>query len=178
MGVYQCKGKNIHNALQQVRELEIRILCSPRPSTFSPPIPVVYRRRSASATLTFTIVAYPPPNDVSAYIWRKQVDGEWVTLHNNSRFLIRTSNDSLQKNLSISQLKIDDFTNYSVHVNNNLGSTEQSFVIRANEQPNTPQQLLVLDAMVNESSVTVQWTPGFNGVEDQWFVIGYKKAAD
>ncbi|KAH3813991.1 hypothetical protein DPMN_142467 [Dreissena polymorpha] len=46
------------------------------------------------------------------------------------------------------------------------------------EQPSMPQQLLVLDAIVTESSVTVQWTPGFNGGEDQWFMIGYKKAAD
>ncbi|KAH3813784.1 hypothetical protein DPMN_142252 [Dreissena polymorpha] len=178
MGVYQCKGKNIHNAVQQVREIEIKIACSPRPSPFTTPIVTAYRRRNSSAILSFTIVAYPPPNDASAYVWRKQVDGKWVTLLNNNRFQIRLSNDSLQTNLSISQLQIDDFTNYSVRVNNQVGSTEQTFVIRATEQPSVPQQLLVVDAMVTESSVTVKWTPGFNGGEDQWFVIGYKKAAD
>ncbi|XP_052214828.1 protein turtle-like [Dreissena polymorpha] len=84
----------------------------------------------------------------------------------------------LQTNLSISQQHIGDFSSYSVRVNNSLGSTEQTFVIRANEQPSIPQQLLVVDAMVTESSITVQWTPGFNGGEEQWFVIGFKKAAD
>ncbi|KAH3811399.1 hypothetical protein DPMN_139809 [Dreissena polymorpha] len=178
MGVYQCKGKNEHNEIQQVRELEITITCSPRPSPFSPPIATLYRRRNASAILTFTIVANPPPIDASAYVWRKQVVDKWATLHNNSRFQVRVRNDSLQTNLSISQLQIDDFTNYSVRVNNSLGSTEQTFVIRANEQPSVPQQLLAVDTMVTESSLTVQWTPGFNGGEDQWFIIGYKKAAD
>ncbi|XP_052219302.1 nephrin-like isoform X1 [Dreissena polymorpha] len=178
MGVYQCKGKNIHNADQQIREIEIKITCSPRPSPFAPPITTVYRRRYSSAILSFTIVAYPPPNDASAYVWRQQIDGEWVTLHNNSRFQVRISNDSLQTNLSVSQLQIDDFTNYSVRVNNNIGSTEQIFAIRANEQPSVPQQFLIVDAMITERSVTVQWIPGFNGGEDQWFVIGYKKAVD
>ncbi|KAH3813763.1 hypothetical protein DPMN_142231 [Dreissena polymorpha] len=46
------------------------------------------------------------------------------------------------------------------------------------EQPSMPQQLLVVDAMVTERSVTVQWTPGFNAGEDQWFMIGYKHAGD
>ncbi|XP_052219165.1 hemicentin-1-like [Dreissena polymorpha] len=178
MGIYQCKGKNIHNAFQQVRNLEIRITCSPRPSPFSPPIATAYRRRNASAILTFTFVAYPLPSDVSAYVWRKKVDDEWVLLQNNSRFRIRISNDGLQTNLSIFHLENDDFTNYSVRVNNHFGSTEQTFVIRENEQPSVPQQLLVVDAMVTQSSIAVQWTPGFNGGEDQWFVIGYKKAAD
>ncbi|XP_052219293.1 uncharacterized protein LOC127836657 [Dreissena polymorpha] len=178
MGVYQCKGKNDHNTVQQVRELEIKITCSPRSSPFAPPITTVYKRENASAILSCTFVAYPPPNDASAYVWRKQVDGEWVTLHNISRFQIILSNDSLQTNLSISHLQIDDFTNYSVRVNNTVGSTEQTFVIRANEQPSMPQQLHVVDAMVTQNYIEVKWTPGFNGGEEQWFVIGYKKAAD
>ncbi|KAH3811926.1 hypothetical protein DPMN_140344 [Dreissena polymorpha] len=32
--------------------------------------------------------------------------------------------------------------------------------------------------MVNKSSIAVRWIPGFDGGEDQWFVIGYKKSAD
>ncbi|XP_052217549.1 synaptogenesis protein syg-2-like [Dreissena polymorpha] len=177
MGVYQCKGKNIHNAVQQIRELEIRITCSPRPSPFSPPISTIYKRRNSSAVLTFTVVAFPSPID-AAYVWSKQIDGEWAILQNNSRFRIHISKDSLQTNLLISQLQIGDFTNYSVRANNNFGSTEQTFVIRANEQPSLPQRLLVVDALVTESSIAVRWIPGFDGGEDQWFVIGYRKAAD
>ncbi|KAH3811381.1 hypothetical protein DPMN_139792 [Dreissena polymorpha] len=41
-----------------------------------------------------------------------------------------------------------------------------------------PQQLHVIDAMVTESSIAVRWIPGFDGGEEQLFVIGYKKSAD
>ncbi|KAH3814032.1 hypothetical protein DPMN_142509 [Dreissena polymorpha] len=44
---------------------------------------------------------------------------------------------------------------------------QETFVIRANVQLSLTQQLLVVDAMETESSVTVQWTLGFNGGEDQ-----------
>ncbi|KAH3814015.1 hypothetical protein DPMN_142491 [Dreissena polymorpha] len=51
-------------------------------------------------------------------------------------------------------------------------------VLYLTEPPSMPQQFLVVDAIATESSVAVQWTPGFNGGEDQRFVICYKKAAD
>ncbi|XP_052214822.1 synaptogenesis protein syg-2-like [Dreissena polymorpha] len=184
-GYYKCRVNNTMDptgcATKEAYEETIfymDVQCSPKSSPFAPPITTVYRRRNSSAILSFTIVAYPPPNDASAYVWSKQVDGEWATLHNFDRFQTNISYDRLQTNLFISHLQIDDFTNYSVRVNNHFVSTEQIFVIRANEQPSMPQQLLVVDAMVTECSVTVQWTPGFNGGEDQWFMIGFKKAAD
>ncbi|KAH3813789.1 hypothetical protein DPMN_142257 [Dreissena polymorpha] len=90
MGAYQCKGKNMY---QQVRELEIRIACSPRPSPFTPPIATAYRRRHTSAILSFTVVAFPSPID-APYVWSKQIDCEWAILHNDSRFRIHISNDS------------------------------------------------------------------------------------
>ncbi|KAH3814014.1 hypothetical protein DPMN_142490 [Dreissena polymorpha] len=88
------------------------VQCSPRSLPFSAPVATVYRRINETAILSFTVVAYPPTIDASAYDWRKQVDSEWKSLHNNSRFQMSISNDRLQTNLSISQLQIDNFTNF------------------------------------------------------------------
>ncbi|KAH3813966.1 hypothetical protein DPMN_142440 [Dreissena polymorpha] len=38
-----------------------------------------------------------------------------------------------------------------------------------------PNQFRVVEEVVTERSVTVEWIPRFNGGEYQWFVIGYKQ---
>ncbi|KAH3779824.1 hypothetical protein DPMN_157631 [Dreissena polymorpha] len=99
MGVYQCKGNNSYNAVKQVMEFEIMILCSPRPSPFTPPIKTSFRKINTSVILSFTIVAYPPPNGKTAYSWRKLVEQYWEPLNNTSRHQISISDDRLQSSL-------------------------------------------------------------------------------
>ncbi|XP_052219311.1 synaptogenesis protein syg-2-like isoform X2 [Dreissena polymorpha] len=174
-GIYQCHWYNIHNAVQQAREIEIIIRCAPRASPFMPPVPKVWTKTNSSVILTYTIVAYPPPRASSAFIWRKQVNNEWFIVNDNTRINTQISQDRLQTNLSIVQVQIDDFATYTVNVDNDIGSTEQTFVIQANEEPAFPEHFGIPENTITDSSVIVEWTPGFNGGDDQWFVIGYKQ---
>ncbi|XP_052215966.1 nephrin-like [Dreissena polymorpha] len=177
-GIYQCQGKNIHNAVQQVREIEIIIRCAPRASPFMPPIPKVWTKTNSSVILTYTIVAYPPPSASSAFVWRKQVNNEWFIVNAYTRIHIQISQDRLQTNLSIVQVQKDDFATYTVDVDNEIGSSEQTFVIQAKEEPAIPEQFGIPENTITDSSVIVEWKPGFNGGDDQWFVIGYKQHTD
>ncbi|KAH3811415.1 hypothetical protein DPMN_139825 [Dreissena polymorpha] len=175
MGIYQCRANNTHNKIQQVREIEIKIRCAPRSSPFMPATPKVWTKTNSSVTLTYTIVAYPPPSSSSAFVWRKKVNEEWFIVNATRRLHIQISQDRLQTNLSILQVQEDDFTNYTVKVNNDIGTTEQTFVILANEQPAIPEHFRVSEDPVTDNTVIVEWKPGFNGGENQWFVIGYKQ---
>ncbi|XP_052214821.1 hemicentin-1-like [Dreissena polymorpha] len=174
-GIYQCQGNNIHNAAQQVREIEIIIRCAPRASPFMPPVPKVWTKTNSSVTLTYTIVAYPPPKASSAFVWRKQVNNEWFIVNDDTRINIQISQDRLQTNLSIVQVQKDDFATYTVNVDNDIGSTKQTFVIEAKEKPAIPEQFGIPENTITDSSVIVEWKPVFNGGDDQWFVIGYKQ---
>ncbi|KAH3813786.1 hypothetical protein DPMN_142254 [Dreissena polymorpha] len=162
-GIYQCQGSNIHNAVQQVREIEIIIRCAPRASPFMPPVPKVWTKTNSSVILTYTIVAYPPPRASSAFVWRKQVNNEWFIANDNTRINIQISQDRLQTNLSIVQVQKDDFATYTVNVENDIGSTEQTFVIQAKEEPAIPEQFGIPENTITDSSVIVEWKPGFNG---------------
>ncbi|KAH3813779.1 hypothetical protein DPMN_142247 [Dreissena polymorpha] len=176
-GIYQCQGNNIHNTVQQVWDIEIIIRCAPRASPFMPPIPKAWTKTNSSVILTYTIVAYPPPRASSAYVWLKQVNNEWSIVKDNTRINIHISQDRLQTNLSILQAQVDDFANYKVTVFNDIGSAEQTFAIQAKEEPAMPQQFRVPEDSITYSSVVVEWKPGFNGGEDQTFVIGFKQEA-
>ncbi|KAH3813787.1 nephrin-like [Dreissena polymorpha] len=175
MGIYQCRANNTHNKIQQVRAIEVKIKCAPRSSPFMPPAPKVMTKINSSLILTYTIVAYPPPSTSSAFVWRKKVNEDWFVVNDSRRLHIQISQNRLQTNLSIFQVQADDFTNYTVKVNNDIGTTEQTFVILVNEEPATPEQFRVSEDPVKDSSVIVEWKPGFNGGEIQWFVIGYKQ---
>ena len=105
---------------------------APRSSPFMPPVPKVWTKTNSSVVLTYTIVAHPPPSTSSAFVWRKKVNDHWVIINDTRRLQILISQDRLQTNLSILQVQDDDFANYRVKVDNDIGSTEQTFVIQAN----------------------------------------------
>ncbi|XP_052218306.1 synaptogenesis protein syg-2-like [Dreissena polymorpha] len=175
MGIYQCRANNTHNKVRQVREIEIKIKCAPRSSPFMPPAPKVWTKINSSVILTYTIMAYPPPSSSSAFVWRKKVNEDWFIVNDTSKRHIQISQDRLQTNLSIFQVHADDFTNYTVKVNNDIGTTEQTFVIQTKEEPAIPEHFRVSEDPVTDNTVIVEWKPAFNGGENQWFVIGYKQ---
>ncbi|KAH3814016.1 nephrin-like [Dreissena polymorpha] len=175
MGAYQCRANNTHNKEQPVREIEIKIRCSPRPSPFMPPVPMVWTKSNSSVILTYTIVAYPPPSASDAFVWRKQVNDKWLAINDTSRLHSHISDNRLQTNLSIFNVQEDDFATYMIKVNNDVGATEHTFVIQAKEKPAMPKQFSVVEELVTDRSVTVEWIPGFNGGEYQLFVIEYKQ---
>ncbi|KAH3813969.1 hypothetical protein DPMN_142443 [Dreissena polymorpha] len=175
MGTYQCRANNTHNTVQQVREIEIKIRCAPRPSPFLLPVPNVWTKTNSSVILIYTIVAYPLPSVPSAFVWRKLVSDKWLILNATNRLHIQISDDRLQTNLSILQVNEEDFSSYTVKVDNGIGSSEQAFVIQAKGEPAMPKQFWVVEESATDNSVTVEWIPGFNGGEDQWFVIRYKQ---
>ncbi|XP_052219296.1 tyrosine-protein phosphatase Lar-like isoform X3 [Dreissena polymorpha] len=175
MGAYQCRANNTHNKVQQSREIEIKILCSPRPSPFMPPVPNVWTKSNSSVILNYTIVAYPAPSASSAFVWLKQVNDKWLIINETSRLHIHISDNRLHTNLSIFNIQEEDFATYMIKVNNAVGATEHAFVIQAKEEPAMPNQFRVVEEVVTERSVTVEWIPRFNGGEYQWFVIGYKQ---
>ncbi|KAH3813984.1 hypothetical protein DPMN_142459 [Dreissena polymorpha] len=72
-------------------------------------------------------------------------------------------------NLSIVQVQKDDFATYTINVDNDIGSTEQTFVIQVKEEPAIPEQFGIPENTITDSSVIVEWKPGFNGGDDQWF---------
>ncbi|WAR01559.1 NPHN-like protein, partial [Mya arenaria] len=126
---------------------------------------------NVSATLSFTVVAYPVNVQ---YVWKKiESETSLRTLVNDSKVTIVKSEDGLQSNITIGNVQESDFGEYSVTATNTIDSTYEHFYLVPQAKPETPKRLTFSEITV--SSVVLSWVPGFNGGLPQRFVIRYKR---
>ncbi|XP_069109212.1 neural cell adhesion molecule 1-like [Argopecten irradians] len=82
--------------------------------------------------------------------------------------------DGFMTALTKHNLVEQDFGNYTVTIENNLGLASYQFDFKSASPPVPPDNFEQLTH--GSSSITVQWTPRFNGGAEQHFVIGYRTA--
>ncbi|XP_052799876.1 hemicentin-2-like isoform X2 [Mya arenaria] len=171
MGVYNCLGRNDHNSGYVNKTLTILIRCGPRVPQTVTLIKNVTSDTNVSATLSFTVVAYPVNVQ---YVWKKiESETSLRTLVNDSKVTIVKSEDGLQSNITIGNVQESDFGEYSVTATNTIDSTYEHFYLVPQAKPETPKRLTFSEITV--SSVVLSWVPGFNGGLPQRFVIRYKR---
>ena len=103
---------------------------SPRVSPFSHSITTLYRAPNDTVLFTFTIIAYPEPTSQDV-VWYKRDDESWRVLSDGINFLVTISEDSMQTQLKIFHVQLEDYTDYMVNVSNTLGSTVDVFTLKA-----------------------------------------------
>ncbi|KAH3811021.1 hemicentin-1-like isoform X2 [Dreissena polymorpha] len=175
VGIYKCQAHNIHTSALEEHAINVLVKCSPRSSPLSPPITTLYKAPSDSVVLTFTFKAYPKPN-VSDITWSKRVGDRWAALSEETKYQISVSADTMQTNLTINYLDINDFSQYQVKVANILGSTTEVFYIHLRAKPDKPTSFRIKDGSITHNSLTVEWIPGDTGGANPWFVIRYRAA--
>ncbi|XP_052217872.1 uncharacterized protein LOC127835465 [Dreissena polymorpha] len=101
----------------------------------------------------------------------------WIRMDNKS--IIATEQTLILHNVSLS-----DEGDYRCIATNTMQPTwEQSepshglstFHLKVTSIPETPLSFRVQDGSITDSSLTVEWVPGYNGGVDVWFVVRYKK---
>ncbi|XP_052216904.1 synaptogenesis protein syg-2-like isoform X2 [Dreissena polymorpha] len=172
-GNYTCSANNRYSEGRQL--LALFVYCSPRASSFSPPVTTLYRAPNDTVLFTFTIIAYPKPTSQDI-VWYKRGDNGWSVLSDDTNFMVAISDDSMQIQLKIFQAQLDDYTEYMVNVSNKFGSAMEVFILKAQSEPEVPVQLQV--SRTGKKELVVEWIPGFDGGESQTFTIRYKELGD
>ncbi|ELU18147.1 hypothetical protein CAPTEDRAFT_229391 [Capitella teleta] len=99
-------------------------------------------------------------------------DFQWKRTFNNGTNVNLPSDDSGNKsNLTITNIKMEDFGNYTVSAQNLIGRWEDvEFELRAVGKPHPPTKLSYEATAI---SLTLSWTPGWDGGPPQTFTITY-----
>lgn len=103
-------------------------------------------------------------------------DGDitWSFKDSPLRENISVSNDG--RNITLSPVLLEDFGNYSCHVNNTIFGEEYSktFLIELYEQgaPHTPSGFTIIGS--TSFSINVSWVPGRDGGFKQYFHLSYR----
>ncbi|XP_053373248.1 synaptogenesis protein syg-2-like isoform X2 [Mercenaria mercenaria] len=174
-GEYSCVGFNKHNENHSSKLLNLLVNCSPRPS---PSVTLKQNVTSAQhipAVLTFTTLAYPDPNN-DAFKWYRFDSNDWQLLSNSGEFQIETSNP--QTNLTVKEVNRTYYGMYKLEISNSIGNYSQIFYLEAEDIPDPPEEFQHIAELATESSITLQWKPGFDNGPDQTFVLRYKKVSD
>ncbi|KAH3769862.1 hypothetical protein DPMN_171143 [Dreissena polymorpha] len=109
-------------------------------------------------------------------VWYKRDDESWRVLSDGINFLVTISEDSMQTQLKIFHVQLEDYTDYMVNVSNTLGSTVDVFTLKAQSKPEVPIRLQV--GTIGKTELVLKWIPGFDGGDSQTFTIRYKKLGD
>ncbi|XP_060599212.1 nephrin-like [Ruditapes philippinarum] len=145
------------------------VKCSPRPSLDS-----IFPNKIAAAqytnkTLNFVAYEYLDEENKTEFMWfHKNVAIE----RNDEKIEIFTI--GLNSSLSVRNITQIDFGEYSVKVSNTLGEYVHHFMLQAEDKPDVPINLTYDTGSITESSVTLVWTPGFDGGFPQTFILLYQ----
>ncbi|XP_052216896.1 uncharacterized protein LOC127834857 isoform X4 [Dreissena polymorpha] len=172
-GNYTCLADNRYNEGRQL--FALLVYCVPRASPFSLPTTTLSSAPNDSVLFTFTIIAYPKPT-LQDVIWYKRENDSWRVLSDDNNFLITLSVDSMQTQLNIFHVQLEDYSDYMVNVSNKLGSTMEVFTLKAQSKPEIPKESQI--SRIGKTELIVEWIPGFNGGETQTFTIRYKVLGD
>ncbi|KAH3813727.1 hypothetical protein DPMN_142194 [Dreissena polymorpha] len=172
-GNYTCLADNRYNEGRQL--FALLVYCVPRASPFSLPTTTLSSAPNDSVLFTFKIIAYPKPTSQDV-IWYKRENDSWRVLSDDNNFLITLSDDSMQTQLNIFHVQLEDYSDYMVNVSNKLGSTMEVFTLKAQSKPEIPKESQI--SRIGNTELIVEWIPGFNGGENQTFTIRYKVLGD
>ncbi|XP_052803222.1 hemicentin-1-like isoform X2 [Mya arenaria] len=135
IGNFTCISENKHNGgLPESRNLTIDVGCSPRYRPNYLPETVVKSTVGKQTTLYFSIFSNPLPKRV---IWTNLSNNMQLPINTNEsdRVCITTRDDMLSSVVVIKSTEPWDFGNYSVRVENEIGSKTETLSIVLDESP-------------------------------------------
>ncbi|XP_071095565.1 hemicentin-2-like isoform X4 [Haliotis cracherodii] len=159
-GTYTCSAKNVFGqAVEQNKSLQVK--CAPK---LYGSTPVFRSSLNRTVTLNLTVIAFPKPT----FTWRKIQNGRPLNCTKGATEGVRVTGS-----VTISDVKENDFRNYTVEVSNSEGSVNLNVMLISASSPETPKRL---QASTNSPrSLTVTWEKAFNGGATQRFEIQYRE---
>ncbi|XP_064602372.1 hemicentin-2-like isoform X2 [Liolophura sinensis] len=126
--------------------------------------------QDANSTVTFTCLAKSNPEPIFEWHFNEQV------LNSDGKYRIQSGGRGQQEYeytsiLTVSQASQSDHGTYKCTATNSQGTNTQTAAIVDKSVPDACKDLKVLGMTWN--SVFLDWTPGFNGGEDQTFMVYY-----
>lgn len=104
-------------------------------------------------------------------------DGQQLDANKTYRYTIEIKQiDSLtyESNLLIEKVTNSDYGNYECSARNELGESKENVRLDVTSKPDTPITLNVLN--ITHDSVTIAWTPGFDGGMKASYRVRYREA--
>ncbi|ELU18137.1 hypothetical protein CAPTEDRAFT_229386 [Capitella teleta] len=175
-GTYTCTSNNKETGKEMVKTVDVQVKCSPTLQMAFPEDRIHGVTEGASVYFFVEALSHPTP------------DFQWKRTFNNGTNVNLPSHDSGNKsNLTITNIKIEDFGNYTVSAHNYIGHWEDiKFELRALGRPfridesflqfcnlAKPQPPTKLSSKATAKSLTLSWTPGWDGGPPQTFTITY-----
>ncbi|ELT91319.1 hypothetical protein CAPTEDRAFT_227099 [Capitella teleta] len=159
-GTYTCTSNNRETGIEVDKTMDIQVKCSPSVQVIYPEDRIHGVAEGASVFFFVEAISHPTP------------DFQWKRTFNNGTTVNLPSDDSGNKsNLTITNIKMEDFGNYTVSANNYIGRWEAiKFELRALNKPHPPTDL---SSEATAISLTLSWTPGWDGGPPQTFTITY-----
>ncbi|XP_060608379.1 neural cell adhesion molecule 1-like isoform X2 [Ruditapes philippinarum] len=170
-GEYICTGRNNYTSGQPTSSKLILIVrTQPRPSSDDTSVQKVSTALFIDAKLQFVAWNYLDKPNETVFSWFK----ENVSIpDNDSKYMVHSN--ELQTNITIRNTTQQDLGLYKLNVQNSVGTYTHFYELKATDTPETPRDFRVINDSLTDRSVTLTWSPGFNGGFQQIFVIIYRK---
>lgn len=124
----------------------------------SPPLLRAATGAGERGRLPCRVEAAPKPT----FVWARS--GQLLNVNQSSKYFVETKQlDSItyESILLIERVTPSDYGQYECVVKNELGDTKENIRLDITSPPDTPINLTVVN--VTHDSVTLTWTPGFDG---------------
>ncbi|XP_067659923.1 neural cell adhesion molecule 1-like [Haliotis asinina] len=162
-GPYTCSARNMLGQSAK-QNISLQVKCAPRPYGSTTDRYVFRSVLGGNVTLQLIVIGFPEPT----FTWRRTRNARPL---NNSK--VNTDGARVTGSVSITDVKKEDFQNYTVEVSNSEGTLSENIVLISASMPDTPTDLQALS--VSTQSVTLRWEKGFNGGATQRFNIQYRQ---
>lgn len=110
-----------------------------------------------------------------AFVWSR--GGQVLSVNQSSKYTAEVrSVDALtfESVLTITRVAPADYGDYDCRATNELGATNETINLKVTSPPDPPMELNILN--VTHDSVTIAWTPGFDGGMKASYRIRYREA--
>ncbi|XP_052804951.1 hemicentin-1-like isoform X2 [Mya arenaria] len=153
IGQFSCISENKHNRNQpDIRTITLDVECSPfyRPNYFQNT--TISTRPGNFVVLNFSVFSNPPPTQ---FTWTNISNSMQLPIHTTTsdRVIINTTADDMSSSLIITRVEPWDFGNYSVEVENEIGSMIETFLIVV-EVPSTSPGPPIINVSPDEQTNT------------------------
>ncbi|XP_055958694.1 hemicentin-1-like [Patella vulgata] len=170
-GDYICHATNtdIPN-VQYNQSLKLSINCSPRQDTRVITTSIVSGNITDIVQLVADVISYPSPT--FTWYYNNITTGDVEPIYNDDVFKQIDTNISINTYRSTLNINITShiyYTSYTVNVSNTIGYTELEYQVTGQSKPDVPSNINSLPP--SDDSICITWTPGFNGGDQQEFIV-------
>ncbi|XP_055958693.1 hemicentin-2 isoform X4 [Patella vulgata] len=170
-GDYTCHATNteIPN-VQYNQSLKVFINCSPRQDARVITTSIVSDNIRDIVQLVADVISYPPPT--FTWYYNKITTGDVEHIYNDDIFKQNDTSISIntyRSTLIINITSNNFYTSYTVNVSNNIGYTELEYRVTDQSKPDKPTKINSIPP--SDDSICITWTPGFNGGDQQEFIV-------